>query len=90
MNVTLPKELEEFVLEKAATGEYATADAVVVEALLESSKARWTKQVNPPGCVRCPPELKTMLLEALHGPHDPMPPDYLDQLRETLRSPGAR
>jgi Arc/MetJ-type ribon-helix-helix transcriptional regulator len=86
MNVTLPKELEEFVLKKAASGEYATADAVVVEALREfqsrvgeESEPAWMRPL-PDG--HCPPELKAILMEALHGPHDPMPPDYFDQIRD--------
>jgi hypothetical protein len=38
----------------------------------------------------CPPELKALLLEAINGPHHPMPADYFDQLRKRLRTIGAK
>ena len=90
MNVTLPKELEEFVLKKAATGEYPSADEVVAEALREfqtkvndECEPAWTHPL-PDGS--CPPELKVLLLEAVRGAHHPMSGDYFDQLRKKLRS----
>ena len=53
MNVTLPKELEEFVLKKAATGEYPSADGVVAEGLREfqtkvndESEPAWTHPLS--------------------------------------------
>ena len=94
MNVTLPRELEEFVLEKAANGEYPCADAVVVEALREfqrtvedESQLGWMRPL-PDG--NCPPELKALLLDAVRGPHHPMPADYFDQLRQRLRTGSAK
>ena len=38
----------------------------------------------------CPPDLRALLLEAVAGPHHPMPADYFDQLRKRLRTSGAR
>lgn len=94
MNVSLPKELEEFVLREVAGGEYPDANAVVAEALIElQSKATdetlplWTRPL-PNG--NCPPELKALLLEAVNGPHHPMPEDYFDRLRERVRTSGAK
>ncbi len=94
MNVTLPRELEEFVVKKASDGAYPSADAVVVEALREfqrtvedESQPGWTRPL-PDG--NCPPELKALLLEAVRGPHHPMPADYFEQLRTRLRSSSAR
>ena len=94
MNVTLPKELEEFVLKKAATGEYPSANAVVIEALHEfqssvdnESEPAWMRPL-PDGS--CPSELKALLLETVRGPHHPMPPDYFDQLRERLCASSAK
>ena len=94
MNVTLPRELEEFVLKKAANGEYPSADAVVVEALRDFQRA--AKDESQTGWMRplpdgsCPPELKALLLDAVRGPHHPMPADYFDQLRQRLRSSSAK
>jgi putative addiction module CopG family antidote len=87
MNVSLPKELEEFVQKEVAAGEYPDATAVVVEALREfQDKA--DNGIAEKG--DCPPELKAMLLEAVKGPHSPLPSDYFDQLRRRLRLSGAQ
>ena len=89
MNVTLPKELEQFVRKKAATGGYPSANAVVVEALREFQgkvdeevEPSWT---HPLRNGSCPQELKSLLLEAVRGPHYPMPGTYFEQLRKKLR-----
>jgi len=94
MNVSLPKELEEFILREVAGGQYPDANAVVAEALLElQTKAAditlpaWTHPL-PDGT--CPTELKALLLEAVNGPHHPMPEDYFDRLRERVRVSGAK
>jgi putative addiction module CopG family antidote len=83
VNVTLPKELEDFVAQKAASGEFPSADAVVAAGLRElqgkAMEGRAEPLPEPDGT--CPPELKALLLEAVNGPHHPMPPDYFDQLR---------
>jgi Arc/MetJ-type ribon-helix-helix transcriptional regulator len=89
MIVSLPKELEEFVRKTAASGEYPSAEAVVVEALREFQGNReddieaGSMRSAPDG--NCPPELKSILLEAVRGPHHPMPADYFEQLRQRLR-----
>ena len=94
MNVSLPKDLEEFVFKKAAAGEYPDANAVVVEALREfQSKSddetlpSWTQPLEDGSC---PPELKALLLEAVQGPHHPMPADYFEKLRERVRISGTK
>ena len=94
MNVSLPKELEEFVVKEVSAGQYPDANAVVVEALREfQNKAgdetlpSWARPL-PNGT--CPPELKALLLEAVNGPHHPMPEDYFDRLRERLRTSGTQ
>ncbi len=89
MIVSLPKELEEFVRKTAASGEYPSAEAVVVEALREFQNNREgengavSMRSAPDG--NCPPELKSILLEAIRGPHHPMPAEYFEQLRQRLR-----
>ena len=94
MNVSLPKELEEFVFREVSAGQYPDANAVVVEALREfQSKA--SDETLPPWAwplpdETCPPELKALLLEAVNGPHHPMPDDYFDKLRARLRNSGAK
>jgi putative addiction module CopG family antidote len=94
MNVTLPKELEEFVQSKVAVGGYPDASAVVAEALREfrsmtQDEPELERLPSPPDGA-CPPELKAILLEAVRGPHHPLPFDYFDQLRHHLRAkPGA-
>ena len=94
MNVNLPKELEEFVLQKTAAGEYPDASAVVVEALREFQSSQddeslpsWTQALQDG---TCPPDLKALLLEAVNGPHHPMPADYFEKLRERARSSGTK
>jgi putative addiction module CopG family antidote len=87
MNLTLPKDLEEFVQKEIAAGEYPDATAVVVEALREFQ----TKTADEvPQEENCPPDLKALLLEAVKGPHNPLPSDYFDQLRSRLRSNSGR
>jgi putative addiction module CopG family antidote len=92
MNVSLPKELEEFVFKEVAAGEYPDANAVVVEALreLRSKDENLTPWASRLADGNCPPELKELLLEAVNGPHHPMPRDYFDKLRERLRTGGAK
>jgi Arc/MetJ-type ribon-helix-helix transcriptional regulator len=94
MNVTLPRELEEFILKKAASGAYPSTDAVVIEALREFQRTaedeRQSEWMRPLPDGSCPPELKTLLLEAVRGPHHPMPSDYFEQLRQRLRGLSAR
>jgi Arc/MetJ-type ribon-helix-helix transcriptional regulator len=90
VNVSLPKDLEEFVAKKTASGEFPNPDAVVAAGLrelqnkaLDESEPEW---LQPLSDGTCPPELKSLLLEAVNSPHHPMPADYFDQLRTRLRS----
>jgi putative addiction module CopG family antidote len=88
MDVTLPKELEDFVRSKAASGEYTNTSAVVVEALQEMQASA----DDPPAWSRpladgsCPPELRDFLLAAVKGPHHPLPSDYFEKVRQRLRA----
>jgi hypothetical protein len=34
---------------------------------------------------QCPGDLKSMLLDAINGPHHPMPDDYFGELRKRIR-----
>ena len=85
MNISLPSELEEFVRRQVATGVYPDANTLVVDALRELRDQQDGVDVAPIDG-SCPPELKALLLEAVKGPHHPMPPDYFAQLRERIRT----
>jgi len=91
MTVTLPKELEEFVRLKTASGEYPNANAVVADALrvLQSEMAgdEMPASIRANADGSCPAALKQLLVDAIKGPHHPMKPEYFDQLRLLLRSP---
>jgi Arc/MetJ-type ribon-helix-helix transcriptional regulator len=87
MNLSLPKDLEEFVQKEVASGEYPDETAVVVDALREFQSERDNEFSEDEDC---PPNLKTLLLEAVKGPHNPLPADYFDQLRRRLRPSGAQ
>lgn len=90
MNVTLPKELEEFVHSKVGAGGYPDASAVVAKALREFQHLAQEEAEAEPQPVQperaCPPALKALLMEAVNGPHHPMPADYFVQLRKHLRA----
>jgi putative addiction module CopG family antidote len=87
MNLSLPRDLEEFVRKEVASGVYPDANAVVVDALRELQDKN---SEAPLSDETCPPELKKLLLEAVNGPHHPMPADYFDKLRERLRVSGKK
>lgn len=87
MTLTLPRDLEEFVIKEVEAGGYPDATTLVVEALREFRTK--TLEEAPPS-EPCPPGLKTLLLEAVNGPHHPMPVDYFEQLRKRLRAARAR
>ena len=94
MNVSLPKELEEFVLKEVAQGGYPSPEAVVVEAVrelqnrIDDAGAQIPMAPLPDG--NCPSELRSLLLEAVNGPHHPMPLDYFQRLRERLRQSDSK
>jgi putative addiction module CopG family antidote len=86
MNISLPSELEEFVQGEVAAGLYADASAVVANALREFQILQQQRRAGAAALEsQCPPELKTLLLEAINGPHHPMPPDYFTKLRQRIR-----
>ena len=86
MNLSLPRDLEEFVRKEVAAGQYPDANAVVVDALREL-QLRSGDDVDG-GEASCPPELKKVLLEAVNGPHHPLPANYFENLREHVRTGG--
>jgi putative addiction module CopG family antidote len=86
MNVTLPKDLEEFVRRKTASGEYPDASAVVADAL----RVFQGDSTDAESDVECSPQIKELLLQAINGPHHPMKPEYFDELRRQLRAPVRR
>jgi Arc/MetJ-type ribon-helix-helix transcriptional regulator len=94
MNLSLPRDLEDFVASKTATGEFPSAEAVVVAALRElQSKTDEDNECAVPHPLAdgsCPPALKCLLLEAVNGPHHPMPAEYFDQLRKRIRSASVK
>ncbi len=87
MNVSLPKDLEEFVLQEVVAGEYPNQTAVVVEALREF---RGKRKDGPSEEESSPRDVRRLLLEAVNGPHHPMPADYFDRLRARLRVSFAK
>jgi Arc/MetJ-type ribon-helix-helix transcriptional regulator len=87
VNFSLPRDLEEFVRKKVASGQYPDANAVVVEALRELQGSYSVESLSDG---TCPPEIKKLLLEAVNGPHHPMPSDYFDKLRERVRANGQK
>lgn len=87
MNLSLPRDLEEFLQKEVASGQYPDAQTVIVEALREM-QGRNSAEALPDAT--CPPELKKLLLEAVNGPHHPMPSDYFDKLRERVRASGRK
>jgi Arc/MetJ-type ribon-helix-helix transcriptional regulator len=87
VNLSLPRDLEEFVRKKVASGQYPDANAVVVEALRELQGSYSVESLSDG---TCPPEIKKLLLEAVNGPHHPMPSDYFDKLRERVRANGQK
>jgi putative addiction module CopG family antidote len=86
MNISLPSELEEFVRRQVAAGVYPDANTLVANALREFRDQQQDNVDAAPTEGSCPPELKALLLEAVKGPHHPMPPDYFAQLRERIRT----
>jgi putative addiction module CopG family antidote len=78
VEVTLTKELEDFIAEKVKTGGYANQDEVVREAL------RHMKAMDDPAETDSE-ELAELLLAAARGPHRPLTSGDFDQLRARAR-----
>ena len=82
MKLSLPRDLEEFVDKEVASGQYPDANAVVLDALRALQNQSGLSIPDQ----TCPPALRNLLLEAVNGPHHPMPADYFDKLRQRLRA----
>jgi putative addiction module CopG family antidote len=78
MEVTLTKELEDFIAEKVQNGGYSNGDEVVREAL------RNLKAKDDPA-EKDSQELAELLLAAVRGPHRPLTADHFDELRSRAR-----
>jgi putative addiction module CopG family antidote len=82
MQVTLGKELEDFIAEKVQNGGYADADEVVREALrnfkAKEDPAEFDSQ-----------ELAELLLAAVRGSHRSLTADDFNQLRSRARGQVA-
>jgi hypothetical protein len=53
----------------------------------EEAEPTWARPLEDGSC---PPDLKALLLEAVNGPHHPMPADYFEKLRERVRGGGTK
>lgn len=83
MQITLTKDLEKFVAEKAKAGGYADPSEVVREALREFR----AKDDPAEGDSQ---ELAELLLPAVRGPHRPLTEKHFDDLRQRARRKPAR
>lgn len=83
MQVTLTKDLEKFVVEKAKTGGYSDASEVVREALREFRAKDDPAEADLQ-------ELAELLLPAVRGPHRPLTEKHFDALRQRARRKPAR
>ena len=75
MNITLTKDLEQFVAGKVRVGGYASADEVVRAALREFRSKDDPAETDSQ-------ELAELLLEAVRGPHRPVTRQDFTQLRQ--------
>jgi putative addiction module CopG family antidote len=82
MQVTLCKELEDFIAEKVRHGGYANADEVVGEALRELKAKDDPAEIDSQ-------ELAELLLAAVRGSHRPLTGEHFDQLRARAQGPVA-
>lgn len=83
MQVTLTKDLEDFLVQKVRSGGYANRDEVVREAL------RDFRAKNDPAELDSQ-ELAELLLPAVRGPHRPLTAKHFDELRTRARRKPAR
>lgn len=83
MQVTLTRDLEDFIARKVQTGGYANASEVVREAL------RGFRTKDDPADIDSR-ELAEMLLPAVRGRHRPVTAKHFDQLRLRARRKPAR
>jgi putative addiction module CopG family antidote len=83
MQITLTKDLEKFVVEKAKAGGYADASEVVREALREFRAKDDPAEADSQ-------ELAELLLPAVRGPHRPLTEKHFAALRHRARRKAAR
>ena len=78
MQVTLTRDLEEFIARKVQAGGYADASEVVRDALRNFRAKDDSAEIDSP-------ELAEMLLPAVQGRHRPLTAKHFDQLRLRAR-----
>ena len=83
MQITLTKDLEQFVTGKIRAGGYTNASEVVREALRD-----FRDQDDPAEYDSA--ELAAVLLPAVRGPHQPLTPRHFEQLRRRARRGPAQ
>jgi putative addiction module CopG family antidote len=83
MQVTLTKDLEEFIARKVELGGYANASEVVRDALRNFRAKDDLSEVDSE-------ELAEMLLPAVRGRHRPLTPKHFNQLRLRARGKPGR
>ena len=83
MQVSLTKDLEQFVAGKVRAGGYSNASEVVREALRELRAKEDPAETDSR-------ELAELLLPAVRGPHRPLTSKSFNQLRQRARRPSVR
>ena len=83
MQVSLTKDLEQFVAGKVRAGGYSGASEVVRKALRELRAMEDPAETDSR-------ELAELLLPAVRGPHRPLTAKHFDQLRQRARREPAR
>ena len=83
MQVTLTRDLEDFVVQKVRTGGYASPGEVVREALRDFRAKDDPAEMDSQ-------ELAELLLPAVRGPHRPLTAKHFDELRSRARRKPAR
>ena len=83
VQVTLTKDLEEFIAQKVRTGGYANPSEVVRDALRRFREKHDPAEIDSQ-------ELAELLLPAVRGRHRPLTARHFDQLRLRARRKPAR
>ena len=83
MQVTLTKDLQDFIAQKVRTGGYANSGEVVREALRDFRAKDDPAELDSQ-------ELADLLLPAVRGPHRPLTVRHFDDLRARARREPAR
>ena len=83
MQVTLTRDLQNFIVPKVCAGGYANSGEVVREALRDSRAKDDPAELDSQ-------ELAELLLPAVRGPHRPLTAKHFDELRSRARRKPAR